>query len=174
MNNKKFTVDGIWKNYEVLDFFSNFTKKIIVENNSQREIIVPAWNFILRNKKHPDLVVKSGSFYKDVYTYYFVENKVQRFILNIANYTYQIFDQNSRNWNMYACYNFPNLTINKLTEVYNKYLAEIKRKKHQSENHPSVQTALKDKMDEYMLNEITEGVLPVIEKIIGLDLIKKS
>ena len=57
-----------------------------------------------------------------------------------------------------------------LTALYYSKLLEFKRKFHQKAVHPRVQKALKNFMDEYIINEITCDFLPSIEMIMGYDL----
>ena len=167
MKNDQFVIDGFWKNYDVVMFYSRFEHEITATD--YRHVVFPRFNMVLRNKKHHDIVVKISTSFnqEEIYYRYKEGTNVKTMCLNRANYTILLFDQIRKQWNEFGCYSFPSLTINNFTKFYFEKENEIRKKFHKRKDHPSVIKTIKDVMDEYIINELTKESLLAIEKILG-------
>ena len=172
MKNNPFVVNNIWKTYDVVMFSSDYREVFYDVPGTDihaRRGIIPTFHITLRNKKHPELIVRTCP--SNNKTYKFTRNDGRiGYNTDTANFTWEIFDQTHKCWNKFGTYNWSSVCMKNLTALYYSKLLEFKRKFHQKAVHPRVQKALKNFMDEYIINEITCDFLPSIEMIMGYDL----
>ena len=151
MKNNPIIINNIWKTYDVVMFSSEYREvlyDVLGTDIRARKGINPSFHITLRNKKHPELIVRTCTSINKTYEFTRDNGKIG-YNTDTANFTWEIFDQTHKCWNTFGTYNWSSVCMKNLTRV---------------------QKALKDFMDEYIINEITCDLLPSIEAIMGYDL----
>ena len=95
MKNNPFVVNNIWKTYDVVMFSSDYREVFYDVPGTDihaRRGIIPTFHITLRNKKHPELIVRTCP--SNNKTYKFTRNDGRiGYNTDTANFTWEIFDQ---------------------------------------------------------------------------------